>query len=150
MYKQLIRVGNSLAVVIDKPTRALLGIAPETLLRIWTDGRRLVLEPENEPRAVTPAEELTIRQIVHELIDLHGLSRDHVAVIHGMAQPPFSQMLAVGWADGLANNATERDVAILRRYHACLQSRRAGVPWATTIERVALEFPLPARGGGAS
>ena len=143
MYRQLIRVGNSLAVVIDKPTRALLGIAPETLMRIWTDGRRLVLEPENAPRAVTPPEELTVRQIVHELIDLHGLSRDHVAVIHGLATPSFSQMLAVGWADGLSNVATERDVAIMHRYHACLTSRRAGVSWDATIERVVLEFPLP-------
>ena len=145
MHKQLIRVGNSLAVVIDKSTRALLGIAPETLMRIWTDGRRLILEPENAPRAVTPPEELTVRQIVHELIDLHGINRDHVALIHGMAKPPFSPMLAVGWADGLSNVAGERDVVIMRRYHACLASRRAGVSWDATLERVALEFPLPTK-----
>lgn len=142
MHKQLIRVGNSLAVVIDKPLRMLLDIAPETLLRMWTDGRRIILEPEGVPRAVTPPEELTIRQIVHELIDVHGIDRNHVAIIHGMTKPPFSPMLAVGWSQTLAKISTERDAVIMRRYHACLKSRRAGVSWENTLERIVLEFPL--------
>lgn len=58
-------------------------------------------------------------------------------------------MRAVTWADGLANVATYRDAAIMGRYHACLASRRAGVAWGPTLERVVPEFPLPeaARGG---
>lgn len=74
MYKTLIRVGNSLAFVIDKPVRELLDIGPETMVRMWTDGHRIVLEPERTPRLVTPPDELTMRQVVRELIERTGSS----------------------------------------------------------------------------
>ena len=45
MDKTLSSVGNSLALVIDKPIRDLLGIGRRTRLRIVTDGRRLIVEP---------------------------------------------------------------------------------------------------------
>ena len=141
--QHLIRHGNSYALVISKPLRAILDITPETMLRVWTDGRRLVIEPEREPKLLTPPEEITLRLIVMELFEVHGMTRDHVAAIHEMASPPFSPMFAVGWADGLARIATERDAAIQRRYHALLRARRADVSWAAALEGALRELPLP-------
>jgi antitoxin component of MazEF toxin-antitoxin module len=45
MVKGLTRHGNSLALVLDKPILDLLNIAPDTLLKISTDGESLVLSP---------------------------------------------------------------------------------------------------------
>jgi antitoxin component of MazEF toxin-antitoxin module len=45
MQKKLVRHGNSLALVIDKPILELLGADAETLFEITTDGQALVLSP---------------------------------------------------------------------------------------------------------
>ena len=45
MIKRLTAVGNSLAVLIDRPIRDLLGIDRETLLEVTTDGTALVIRP---------------------------------------------------------------------------------------------------------
>lgn len=52
MVKKLIRHGNSLALVIDRPILELLNIGDETPLKVSTDGRRLIIEPvRDEERA---------------------------------------------------------------------------------------------------
>lgn len=45
MTKRLTRVGNSQAIMIDKPIMDLLGITMETDLEITTDGRALHIVP---------------------------------------------------------------------------------------------------------
>ena len=45
MTKTLIKHGNSLALVIDKPILELLQINPETPLELTTDGDRLLVSP---------------------------------------------------------------------------------------------------------
>lgn len=45
MTKTLIKHGNSLALVIDKPILELLRIDPETPLELTTDGNRLLVSP---------------------------------------------------------------------------------------------------------
>lgn len=45
MTKRLTRVGNSQALMIDKPIMELLGITMETELEITTDGRALHIVP---------------------------------------------------------------------------------------------------------
>ena len=45
MTKTLIRHGNSLALVIDKPILELLQIAPDTPLELTTDGDHLLVSP---------------------------------------------------------------------------------------------------------
>ena len=51
MTKRLTRVGNSQAIMIDKPIMDLLGITMDTDLEITTDGQGLHIYPK-----VTPAE----------------------------------------------------------------------------------------------
>ena len=45
MQKQLIRHGNSYALVIDKPILELLEIVPNVPLKVTTDGTSLILTP---------------------------------------------------------------------------------------------------------
>jgi antitoxin component of MazEF toxin-antitoxin module len=49
MIKKLVRHGNSLALVIDKPILELLNMSAETPLELKTDGRSLIIAPA--PRA---------------------------------------------------------------------------------------------------
>jgi len=50
MTKTLIKHGNSLALVIDKPILELLQITPETPLELTTDGDRLLVSPVRDKR----------------------------------------------------------------------------------------------------
>lgn len=50
MTKTLIKHGNSLALVIDKPILELLQINPETPLELTTDGNRLLVSPVRDKK----------------------------------------------------------------------------------------------------
>jgi len=57
MKKQLIRHGNSYALVIDRPILELLEMSPGVPLKITTDGTSLILTPVTTPE--TPKTEAT-------------------------------------------------------------------------------------------
>ena len=48
MVKKLIRHGNTVALVIDKPIMEILNITNETTFELSTDGRNLILSPQTE------------------------------------------------------------------------------------------------------
>lgn len=48
VVKKLVKHGNSLALVIDKPVLDILKISAETPLEISTDGDILIISPERE------------------------------------------------------------------------------------------------------
>ena len=48
MVKKLIKHGNSVALVIDKPIMEILNITSETTFEINTDGENLILSPQIE------------------------------------------------------------------------------------------------------
>lgn len=50
MTKRLVKVGNSLALIVDKAVLDLLHITPETEFDITTDGRRLLVSPLDKPQ----------------------------------------------------------------------------------------------------
>ena len=50
MQKNLVKHGNSMALVIEKPILDLLGIDAETPFDITTDGQALVLTPSRDPK----------------------------------------------------------------------------------------------------
>jgi bifunctional DNA-binding transcriptional regulator/antitoxin component of YhaV-PrlF toxin-antitoxin module len=61
MQKRLTRLGNSLALVLDKPLREILGLGPERIVEVKTDGSRLVIEPvrphvDSRPSRLGPSE----------------------------------------------------------------------------------------------
>jgi antitoxin component of MazEF toxin-antitoxin module len=49
MLKNLIKHGNSYAVIIDKPILELLQAGPDTPFEVISDGRSLVLTPVRDP-----------------------------------------------------------------------------------------------------
>jgi antitoxin component of MazEF toxin-antitoxin module len=53
MIKKLTRVGNSLAVVIDRPILELLHVDAETPLEVSTDGKTLTIAPVSEEARAT-------------------------------------------------------------------------------------------------
>jgi antitoxin component of MazEF toxin-antitoxin module len=50
MVKNLIKHGNSYALVIDKPIMELLQIQPDTQLELSTDGKALLIRPVDAVR----------------------------------------------------------------------------------------------------
>lgn len=50
MQKNLVKHGNSMALVIEKPILDLLGVDTETPFDITTDGQALVLTPVHKTR----------------------------------------------------------------------------------------------------
>ena len=48
MVKKLIKHGNSVALVIDKPIMEMLSISSETTFKLSTDGKNLILSPQIE------------------------------------------------------------------------------------------------------
>jgi antitoxin component of MazEF toxin-antitoxin module len=47
MIKKLVQHGNSVALVIDKPIMEMLRITNETLFELSTDGKNIILSPQN-------------------------------------------------------------------------------------------------------
>lgn len=45
MIKNLVKHGNSYALIIDKPILELLGVTPDTALELTTNGDRLIISP---------------------------------------------------------------------------------------------------------
>lgn len=50
MTKTLVKHGNSYALIIDKPILDLLNIKEDTPLTVSTDGKSIVIGPENPQR----------------------------------------------------------------------------------------------------
>ncbi len=70
MQKHLVKHGNSLALVIEKPVLELLGVNADTPFDITTDGQALVLTPLRDPerpKAFRAALEKANRQYSEDL-----------------------------------------------------------------------------------
>ena len=50
MVKQLVRHGNSAAIILDKPILELLNVKMETSLEITTDGKSIIISPMTEDK----------------------------------------------------------------------------------------------------
>jgi len=64
MVKNLIKHGNSYAMIIDKPILDLLQAGPDTPFEVISDGRSLVLTPVRDPEVEQRFERAVKR--VHE------------------------------------------------------------------------------------
>jgi antitoxin component of MazEF toxin-antitoxin module len=77
MKKTLTKHGNSYALVIDKPILDLLNIRPDTPLTISTDGKALLVSPEEENDNISDEE-------FHEILD--GINRRYAKVFKRLAE----------------------------------------------------------------
>jgi antitoxin component of MazEF toxin-antitoxin module len=67
MLKKLIQHGNSSAIVIDKPIMEMLHITDETLFELTTDGKNIILSPQN-----TAAHETDILKSLEKINKKYG------------------------------------------------------------------------------
>ncbi len=65
MIKRLIQIGNSLALIIDKPILELLHIDPKTELELATDGDKLLVSP------VRGSKETDFRASIRSIMEKH-------------------------------------------------------------------------------
>jgi antitoxin component of MazEF toxin-antitoxin module len=52
MIKKLVQHGNSSAIIIDKPIMEMLNITNETTFELGTDGKNIILSPQNSNQKV--------------------------------------------------------------------------------------------------
>ena len=76
MIKTLTKLGNSYALVIDKPILDLLNIRPDTPLTISTDGKALLIAPDGEEEDITDEQ-------FEEILD--GINRRYANVFKRLA-----------------------------------------------------------------
>jgi bifunctional DNA-binding transcriptional regulator/antitoxin component of YhaV-PrlF toxin-antitoxin module len=147
MQKKLAIVGNSLALVIDKPLRRMLGLRPDTMVRLTIDGRRLIIEPlePEAPRAVSSGPPSNARlEMIRTLRDLGGR--------YGMTQDQFRRLhhggIRLGAYHGqLASNLLPEDaaeLATMQRLKECLRALHAGASWDDAITAAQVAAPLAA------
>jgi antitoxin component of MazEF toxin-antitoxin module len=67
MVKKLIQHGNSAALVIDKPIMEMLHITNETFFELTTDGKNIILSPQN-----TVTQENTILESLQKINKKYG------------------------------------------------------------------------------
>lgn len=67
MNKKLTKLGNSLALVIDKPILKLLNINEKTALKIKTDGKNIIIEPIIKSKKISKDKKL--QKLYEELIE---------------------------------------------------------------------------------
>ena len=68
MSKRLIQIGNSLALIIDKPILELLHIGPKTDLELNTDGDKLLISPVREESKAAAGD---VRQSIRSIMAKH-------------------------------------------------------------------------------
>jgi antitoxin component of MazEF toxin-antitoxin module len=71
MIKTLNKVGNSYAMIIDKPILELLNINPDTPLEIMTDGESLLIRPSSGEVPVSQAKKF-IKKVGKNTVEVAG------------------------------------------------------------------------------
>jgi hypothetical protein len=171
MKKRLTVNGNSLALIIDKPTRRLLNIGPYSILDVSIVGHRLVIEPtgerldRSEVEGAAPSrldkheetrhndESLAVERsnMSKRALDLDA--RDIFAELerHGLNRQWLSALsheiprlgLGHSWISfrNPATNATPEQLATLRRFRICRDRLRADATWEEAIKAALAAYP---------
>lgn len=136
MLKRLSTVGNSIALVLDKPIRDQLGIGRDTVVALSTDGKCLIVEPQppgTELAARTPlpdprrAELLEARATVSALEHVYGMTATHIARMFGrrsFAITVFSHTFELD---------NPQHTAAIAKLKSCLGRLQAGASWDDAI-----------------
>jgi hypothetical protein len=135
MNKQLIRVGNSLALVIDKQFRSALCIGPSRRVRVTCNGIELVVRPipESEPDTLNPI----ITPPKHSpgsILKALKLSEAEFATLH----PTGGRMIR--WMLRNTENPSDDALAVMPRFERALELLEAGIPRHVAIAVVAQLF----------
>jgi antitoxin component of MazEF toxin-antitoxin module len=141
--KKLVTVGNSVAVVLDKALRQALGITPTTLVRVLTDGQRIIIEPTGErtveaKRATAASERLRALQIARQLLQNHHMGNELVARLTcawAVPRPMLSALRYSSWLERVDWEAlTDAERRVIRRFEIAYNELRAESSWQEAIE----------------
>jgi hypothetical protein len=163
MHKPLIRSGNSLALVIDKPLRRMMALGPSRVVDVRTDGRRLIVEAVAEEKAragdsaeaerapaVPPVVLMDAANVARQLVELHGLSEEDLNRLF-----PGCRRIAryLAFAASAEQGKPEEQRAMYR-LHVCYEQLVAGRPMEDAmaiaeyvVPPVAAEAPKAPAGG---
>jgi bifunctional DNA-binding transcriptional regulator/antitoxin component of YhaV-PrlF toxin-antitoxin module len=153
MQKKLSVVGNSLALVIDKPLRRMLGLRPDTRVELTTDGRRLVIEPlgtapaggGNVKRSPGAGGSPTLARVdavrtFQALMNRYGITAEQFRRLHhqGIRIGVYNGSLSLG----LVTGTDPAEAATLRRLEECLRRLEAGASWEDAIVAALAVVPM--------
>lgn len=140
MHKPLVRSGNSLALVIDKPFRRMMALGPSRIVNVVTDGRRLIIEAVPESKVhetesshstfvVPPSVLIDAPKVARQLVGLHQMTEAHLRSLY-----PRWRSIAryLAHADN-AEHAQPEDQRAIHRVHICHEQLVAGRPWNEAI-----------------
>jgi hypothetical protein len=165
--KRLCKVGNSLAIIIERPILRTLGIGNRALLRVSTDGERIIIEPtgklvpehemkrrrgwrrSNEPSALVPPTYLqdtsldayALRkgalEMRRELVETYGMTDEQTKQLHHS----YPRFFAAFCERALYYEMSERELRTLARLQYCLTRLRAGDAWSAAIDAAVAKYP---------
>jgi hypothetical protein len=147
MEKRLQVIGHSFGVVIDKPLLKVLGMGRGSVVKLTTDGRRLILERVDQENRVAPSADprlvLDATAVAKALMNQHGLWTDDFKKLHHKHWRPMAYMGWLGYAR--AENMTEDELATMRRFEACLAALKVGATKDEAIARALSAHPIEDR-----
>jgi bifunctional DNA-binding transcriptional regulator/antitoxin component of YhaV-PrlF toxin-antitoxin module len=145
MEKRLIQYGNSLVLVIDAPIRRLLGIGPNTRLRITTDGERIVVEPigliaakPSRRGTSLKARRIAVDRTFTEL-KRRGLDDERFDRLSPMKMLRYHMMLSYSY------EAEDGGMLTMDRLDTCFECLELGMSWDEAIETALTHLPGPSR-----
>jgi len=139
MQKRLNVLGNSLALVIDKSLRRVLGIGRDTILQVSTDGRRILIEPTGELHVPTvTATEIDAPRVFDTLMRRFNMSKVQFDLL---AAVPI-RIMAYRGGLGLPCDEPAHRVT-MERLAACLRHLLAKATWDDAVRATLEEVPYP-------
>jgi antitoxin component of MazEF toxin-antitoxin module len=152
MEKPLIRSGNSLALVIDKPLRRMMGLGPSRRVDVRTDGRRLIVEALAERKvresdagqlepapAVPPVVLMNAANVARQLVELHGMREEELRRLFPDCRH-VGRYMAHAQTGEHAPPDTQR---CLYRMYVCHEQLVAGRPWEDAMAIAEYVVPKP-------
>ncbi len=160
-----------MALIIDKPTRRLLNLGPRSIVEVWTDGRRLVMEAtgekldESEIRGVVPSRLDTLDEMAKKARDAEERSMFSRRALDLDAESIFRELQQRGLSPSRmfelsheeprrfgyghswigrrkpATDGSSDEVATLRRMRVCRDRLRAGGSCDEAIALALATFP---------
>jgi hypothetical protein len=166
MQKRLVRVGNSVALLLDRSMRQLLALAPDRLVDIKTDGRRLIIEAvdaseprarartaapgsadgERDPSRLSLAEVLDAPEVFARLAGRYGMSDEQFKLLEPTIWPIGKYVLLVSGRDPTTYEGEGRPASLrmtVRRLQLCLQRLESGGAWPDAIAEAQRAVPRP-------
>ena len=132
MDKPVVSVGNSVAVIIERPLCRMLDIRRGSRVRVSTDGQRILIEPVREQKKLAPLDLVDARKIVETLV-YSDIPEDALRRLHPGLEGRRVHVKVLGWAAMLKADAPAADQRSARRFRVCLEQVRAGAGWDAAV-----------------